>query len=51
VIDARFKAWYPDVVEGDPDTVRKVSERWTSYFPQGGVEMGDAEAGHLDQPG
>ncbi|MFM2161938.1 MAG: hypothetical protein RLZZ383_1450, partial [Pseudomonadota bacterium] len=51
VIDARLKAWYPDVVEGDEATRQTVSERWKTYFPQGGVEMGDAEAGHLDQPG
>ena len=51
LIDARFKAWYPDVVEGDEATRARVSERWKTYFPSGGVEMGDAEAGHLDQPG
>jgi hypothetical protein len=27
---------------------RKVSERWGEYFPDGGVEMGDSERGHLD---
>lgn len=26
----------------------KVSSRWREYFPNGGVEMGDSERGHLD---
>lgn len=48
-IDARFKPSYPDVVTCDPDTAKLVNDRWKAYFPQGGVEMGDSEAGHLDQ--
>ncbi len=48
VIDARMKPWYPRELHGDADTARRVSERWKEYFPAGGVEMGDAERGHLD---
>jgi UbiD family decarboxylase len=48
VIDARMKPWYPPEVGGDPDTARRVTERWREYFPDGGVEMGDAERAHLD---
>jgi hypothetical protein len=48
VIDARMKPWYPPEVGGDPDTARRVPERWREYFPDGGVEMGDAERAHLD---
>lgn len=32
VIDARFKPWYPAVVECDEDTRRLVDERWGEYF-------------------
>ena len=32
LIDARFKPWYPAVVECDPDTERLVSRRWGEYF-------------------
>ncbi|HMV66221.1 MAG TPA: UbiD family decarboxylase [Myxococcota bacterium] len=49
VIDARFKPTYPDELFCDPDTARAVSERWSTYFPAGGVEMGDSDAGHLDR--
>ncbi len=48
VIDARMKPWYPKEVSCDPDTAALVSRRWSSYFPGGGVEMGDAEKAHLD---
>ncbi len=48
LIDSRMKPTYPDVVSTDPDTDRLVTERWKQYFPEGGVEMGDAEAAHLD---
>jgi len=47
VIDARMKPWYPKEVGCDPDTSRLVGRRWSEYFPAGGVEMGDAERGHL----
>ncbi|MEQ1504562.1 MAG: UbiD family decarboxylase [Myxococcota bacterium] len=48
-IDARMKAGYPDVLTCDDDTRRTVDRRWAEYFPRGGVEMGDAEAAHLDR--
>jgi 4-hydroxybenzoate decarboxylase subunit C len=47
-IDARMKPWYPKELSADPETARRVSARWSEYFPQGGVEMGDAERAHLD---
>jgi UbiD family decarboxylase len=48
VIDARMKPWYPKEVSCDPETAALVTRRWTEYFPEGGVEMGDSERGHLD---
>lgn len=48
-IDARMKAPYPDELFCDPDTAATVSRRWAEYFPAGGVEMGDSDAGHLDE--
>ena len=48
VIDARMKPWYPNEVSCRPDVAAKVSNRWREYFPDGGVEMGDSERGHLD---
>jgi hypothetical protein len=47
-IDARFKPTYPDELFCDPDTAATVGRRWREYFPAGGVEMGDSDAGHLD---
>lgn len=47
VIDARMKPWYPAEVSCDPSTAALVTARWKEYFPQGGVEMGDSERGHL----
>jgi 3-polyprenyl-4-hydroxybenzoate decarboxylase len=38
VIDARFKPWYPAVVECDVDTQRLVDRRWREYFPAGSSE-------------
>jgi 3-polyprenyl-4-hydroxybenzoate decarboxylase len=49
LIDARFKNEYPDELFCDPDTSKTVDDRWTEYFPDGGVEMGDSSTGHLDQ--
>lgn len=49
VIDARRKPHHPPVVANDPDTAKLVDGRWSQYFPGGHVEMGDGEAGHLDQ--
>jgi len=51
VLDARMKPWYPDELFCDPATDSKVTERWSEYFPQGGVEMGDAARAHLDPAG
>jgi 4-hydroxybenzoate decarboxylase subunit C len=48
LIDARMKPNYPEELHCDPDTAQLVDERWSEYFPRGGVEMGDAERGHLD---
>jgi len=48
VIDARMKPGYPDELFCDPDTAALVSKRWSEYFPDGGVEMGDSDRGHLD---
>jgi UbiD family decarboxylase len=48
VIDARLKASYPKELFCDPDTARKVGDRWREYFPAGGVEMGDSGSASLD---
>ncbi|MEJ2189052.1 MAG: UbiD family decarboxylase [Acidobacteriota bacterium] len=48
VIDARMKPPYPDELFCDPRTREKVSRRWSEYFPDGGVEMGDSDRGHLE---
>jgi UbiD family decarboxylase len=48
LIDARMKPWYPKEVTCRPDVAARVSSRWREYFPDGRVEMGDAERAHLD---
>jgi UbiD family decarboxylase len=48
LIDARMKAPYPEELSCDAHTSERVDARWKEYFPGGGVEMGDAERGHLD---
>ena len=48
VIDARMKPPYPDELFCDPETAELVTRRWTEYFPDGGVEMGDSDRAHLD---
>jgi 4-hydroxybenzoate decarboxylase subunit C len=48
VIDARLRPGFPDELRGSPEIAERVSRRWREYFPSGGVEMGDAEAAHLD---
>jgi 4-hydroxybenzoate decarboxylase subunit C len=50
VIDARLKPGFPAELSADPETAATVTRRWKEYFPAGGVEMGDAERGHLDPP-
>ena len=48
VIDARMKPPYPAELFCDPETADLVTRRWNEYFPDGGVEMGDSDRGHLD---
>jgi len=48
VIDARMKPPYPDELFCDPETGELVTRRWSEYFPDGGVEMGDSDRAHLD---
>ncbi len=48
VIDARLAPGFPDELHCDPGVADTVSTRWKDYFPDGRVEMGDAERGHLD---
>jgi UbiD family decarboxylase len=48
VIDARMKPPYPEELFCDPETAELVSRRWSEYFPDGGVEMGDSDRAHLD---
>jgi UbiD family decarboxylase len=48
VIDARLKPPYPEELHCDPETAALVERRWSEYFPDGGVEMGDSERAHLD---
>jgi UbiD family decarboxylase len=48
VIDARLKPGFPDELFCDEETARTVTNRWSEYFPGGGVEMGDSDRGHLD---
>ncbi len=50
VLDARMKPWYPKELTCREDVAATVTRRWREYFPQG-VEMGDSERGHLDDPG
>jgi UbiD family decarboxylase len=47
VIDARFKASYPEELFADEATASKVGKRWRDYFPTD-VEMGDSDQAHLD---
>jgi len=49
VIDARRKASYPEELFCDPTTAARVDQRWSEYFPEGGVEMGDSDVAHLDR--
>jgi 3-polyprenyl-4-hydroxybenzoate decarboxylase len=49
VIDARLKPSFPKELFCDPETAALVTKRWREYFPQGGIEMGDSAAAHLDR--
>jgi hypothetical protein len=48
LIDARSKSGYPAELFCDEATAKLVGRRWTDYFPDGGVEMGDSDRAHLD---
>jgi hypothetical protein len=48
VIDARMKPSYPKELLADADTASLVSRRWTEYFGERRVEMGDSDRAHLD---
>ena len=48
VLDARLKPGFPGELTCQDDISSRVSTRWKEYFPDGKVEMGDAERGHLD---
>ncbi|MBX2798614.1 MAG: UbiD family decarboxylase [Myxococcales bacterium] len=48
-IDARMKAGYPDELFCDDDTRALVDRRWSEYFGDHTVEMGDSDAAHLDR--
>jgi UbiD family decarboxylase len=48
VIDARMKSPYPEELFCDEETAALVDRRWKEYFPEGDVEMGDSDRGHLD---
>ena len=47
-IDARMKPWYPEELFCDAETASLVERRWKSYFPAGGVVMGNSDRAHLD---
>ena len=47
-IDARTKPEFPKELFCDPATAATVTRRWTEYFPEGGVEMGDSGLASLD---
>jgi hypothetical protein len=43
-----MKPWYPAELFCADETAALVTSRWSEYFPQGTVEMGDSARGHLD---
>ncbi|HEX7181392.1 MAG TPA: 4-hydroxybenzoate decarboxylase, partial [Thermoanaerobaculia bacterium] len=49
LIDARLKPAFPAELFCDEETAATVTRRWREYFPDGRVEMGDSDAGHLDR--
>lgn len=49
VIDARLRPGFPAELSCDPAVSARVSQRWNELFPEGDVEMGDSETGHLDR--
>jgi len=48
LIDARRKAGFPEELLCSPEIADRVTRRWQEYFPQGSIEMGDSDRGHLD---
>jgi len=48
LIDARLKPGFPQELSCAPEIAQRVGRRWKEYFPEGRVEMGDAESAHLD---
>ncbi len=48
LLDARTKRGFPAELCSSSAVAAQVDRRWREYFPGGGVEMGDAERGHLD---
>jgi UbiD family decarboxylase len=48
LIDARRKPGFPAELFSSAEIADKVTRRWKEYFPQGGIEMGDSDRGHLD---
>lgn len=48
LIDARRKPDFPAELFSSPEIANRVTQRWKEYFPQGGIEMGDSDRGHLD---
>ena len=49
VIDARLRPGFPAELSCRDDIAARVTRRWQEYFPDGGIEMGDSESGHLDR--
>ena len=47
LIDARLKPGFPKELFCDEETAATVTRRWKEYFPDGKVEMGDSDSGHL----
>jgi 3-polyprenyl-4-hydroxybenzoate decarboxylase len=50
VIDARMKPPYPEELFCDERIAKRVTNRWTEYFPDRKIEMGDSDRAHLDPP-
>ena len=46
VLDCRMKPGYPDELIIDEDTAKKVTDRWSEYFPAGNVEGEEDRMGY-----
>jgi hypothetical protein len=42
-----MKDWYPKELFAAPEVAARVTKRWNEYFPDGRVEMGSSDRGHL----